>query len=325
VGSFAERVPLDSRRFSPVSAKRSSRRYHRFMPQSPMRSAPNSIRIRFLCRSSARREPKCGSLGTSHTGKLIKEIKRPRTRRIRGFSCSCIGRPICCAYQAHQQAIDIGLLPRRSIKLSDPTLAVARVGPTHPTQLGLSGQECQKPARQALSTWRLDTRDSTDGLCGHARLQPPTRTTHGKPLGHCDTVSRHHPDRRNWLYVSPRGARCDFSLSLQPVSDRPRLPRCPGVLLQRAGAFSFSPQSAPALGPERFLPCRLSVSGFVVEIFSSLSEPAPGWWLAERDGRWCVVSDVRLARHFATEDEARAAADEYRRENESINYRIVWQ
>ena len=56
------------------------------------------------------------------------------------------------------------------------------------------------------------------------------------------------------------------------------------------------------------------MSGFVVEIFSSASKPGdPRVWFAEVDGQPCVVSAFGLARIFATRDEARAAAEEYRR------------
>jgi hypothetical protein len=65
------------------------------------------------------------------------------------------------------------------------------------------------------------------------------------------------------------------------------------------------------------------MGGFVVEILPSLSKPAPGLWLVERRGRWSVVSAFGDARVFATEDEARAAADKYCRGIRGVNYRIV--
>jgi hypothetical protein len=66
------------------------------------------------------------------------------------------------------------------------------------------------------------------------------------------------------------------------------------------------------------------MSGFVVEILSSLSQPAPGLWLADRGGHWIVVSVFEDARVFETEDAARVAAEDYRRISRDT-YRIVQQ
>jgi|HubBroStandDraft_6_1064221.scaffolds.fasta_scaffold06440_7 hypothetical protein len=65
------------------------------------------------------------------------------------------------------------------------------------------------------------------------------------------------------------------------------------------------------------------MSGFLVEIFSSLSEPAPGLLLAEINGHQCLVSTVNQAQVFETEDEVRSAADRYCRAVGCVNFRLV--
>ena len=54
------------------------------------------------------------------------------------------------------------------------------------------------------------------------------------------------------------------------------------------------------------------MNGFVVAIFTSLLSPEPAGWLAEQDGRLCVVPDRQLAKLFGDKESAWHAADGYR-------------
>jgi hypothetical protein len=97
-----------------VAGQISVLRSHRLRRQTGAgRQKPKNVRFRRQWGQSR----SAAVSGHSHSGKLISKIKTPETRRIRGFRCSN-----CPAAK---------LLPTKIGLSSHPTVAVARVGPTH--------------------------------------------------------------------------------------------------------------------------------------------------------------------------------------------------
>jgi hypothetical protein len=125
-------APGHAARYSSLSRDKQAARQTCLRPSSKTANAKRLANHKaFLYRFSRGRNRSEAVSGQLESEKVIKQIKTPETRRIRGFWLSCFGQPISCAYQVHGGRQTSGSCRGGPSKLSHPTVPVARVGPTH--------------------------------------------------------------------------------------------------------------------------------------------------------------------------------------------------